>query len=41
MARPKTYRATFGLSKRLTQLLSFTLDASYVRGKGQAVIRAT
>ena len=35
----KTYRATFGLSKRLTQLLSFTLDASYVRGKGQAYSR--
>ncbi len=36
---PKTYRASFGLSKRLTQLLSFTLDASYVRGKGQAATR--
>lgn len=36
---PKTIRASFGATKRLSQLMTLTVDASYTRGKSQAYSR--
>ena len=38
-AAPKTQRVSLGLSRSITQRISFNVDASYVRGVGQAATR--